>query len=251
MFDADLRSRLARLIWLFAMPITLAQAPASPESLNPSDPAATLARASKVNGLGTLDAHPWHVRATYEMFDGDGSPIGTGTYEEWWAGPKKDKRIYQSAGFTQTVYATSSGLLRRDNHAAPRIAELEVRHDLIQPIDEATLENYAFKIHEQSQGKTQLHCIELGHKGSVPHAYCFSGDQPILRVAVSMGGAFQTLYNDIFVLDGRFVARDIRMVAGLRPFLNIHVEKIASLDSINDADFLPPSDAVRPAGERK
>ena len=68
--------------------------------------------------------------------DGDGKPIGTGTYEEWWAGPKKNKRIYRSTGFTQTVYATSSGLLRRDNPANPRIAELEVRHNLLRPIDE-------------------------------------------------------------------------------------------------------------------
>ena len=246
MFDAVLQSRRACLLWLVMLPAALAQAPAAQEAPTPQEPASLVARAAEMNGLGAPGAHPWHVQATYEMFDGDGKPIGTGTYEEWWAGPKKNKRIYRSTGFTQTVYATSSGLLRRDNPANPRIAELEVRHNLLRPIDEPTLENYAFKIHETLQGETHLHCVELGRKGWVPHTYCFGGDLPVLRATVSLGGAFQTVYNDVFAFDGRFVARDIRMVSGLKPFIHIHVEKIEALDTINDADFRPSPDLDPP-----
>jgi hypothetical protein len=246
MFDAVLQSRRACLLWLVLLPAALAQAPAAQEAPTSQEPASLVARAAEMNGLGAPGAHPWHVQATYEMFDGDGKPIGTGTYEEWWAGPKKNKRIYRSTGFTQTVYATSSGLLRRDNPANPRIAELEVRHNLLRPIDEPTLENYAFKIHETLQGETHLHCVELGRKGWVPHTYCFGGDLPVLRATVSLGGAFQTIYNDVFAFDGRFVARDIRMVSGLKPFIHIHVEKIEALDTINDADFRPSPDLDPP-----
>jgi hypothetical protein len=249
MFDAVLQSRRARLFWLVLWLAALAQAPAAQEAPTSQEPASLLVRAAEVNGLGARGAHPWHIQATYEMFDGDGKPIGTGTYEEWWAGPKKNKRIYRSTGFTQTVYATSSGLLRRDNPANQRIAELEVRHNLLRPIDEPTLENYSFKIQEKLQGETHLHCVELGHKGSVPHSYCFGGELPVLRATVSLGGAFQTLYNNIFAFDGRFVARDIRMVSGLKPFINIHVEKIEALDTVNDADFRPSPDLDHPPDE--
>ncbi len=249
MFHAVLESRRARLFWLVLLLAPLGQAPAAQEAPSSQEPASLLARAAALNGLGAPGAHPWHIQATYEMFDGDGKPIGTGTYEEWWAGPKKNKRIYRSTGFTQTVYATSSGLLRRDNPANPRIAELEVRHNLLRPIDEPTLENYAFKVHERLQGATHLHCVELGHKGSVPHTYCFGGELPVLRATVSLGGAFQTVYNDVFAFDGRFVARDIRMVSGLKPFINIHVEKIEALDAVNDADFCPSPDPDQPPDE--
>jgi hypothetical protein len=249
MFHAVLWSRRARLFWLVLLPAALAQAPAAQEALISQEPASLLARAAEINGLGASGAHPWHIQATYEMFDGDGKSIGTGTYEEWWASPKKNKRIYRSTGFTQTVYATSSGLLRRDNPANPRIAELEVRHNLLRPIDEPTLDNYAFKIHERLQGEIHLHCVDLGHKGSVPHTYCFGGELPVLRATVSLGGAFQTVYNDVFAFDGRFVARNIRMVSGLKPFINIHVEKIEALDTINDADFRPSSDMDQPPDE--
>jgi hypothetical protein len=246
MFDAVLQSRRARLLWLVLLTTALAQAPAAQEAPTSQEPASLVARAAEMNGLGAPGARPWHVQATYEMFDGDGKPIGTGTYEEWWAGPKKNKRIYRSTGFTQTVYATSSGLLRRDNRANPRIAELEVRHNLLRPIDEPTLENYAFKIHETLQGETHLRCVELGRKGWVPHTYCFGGDLPVLRATVSLGGAFQTVYNDVFAFDGRFVARDIRMVSGLKPFIHIHVEKIEALDTLNEADFRPSPDLDQP-----
>jgi hypothetical protein len=246
MFHAVLPSRRARLFWLLLLLAALGQAPAAQEAPGSQEPASLLARAAALNGLGTPGAHPWHIQATYEMFDGDGKPIGTGTYEEWWAGPKKNKRIYRSTGFTQTVYATSSGLLRRDNPANPRIAEFEVRHNLLRPIDEPTLDNYAFKVHERSQGEAHLHCVELGRKGSVPHTYCFGGELPVLRATVSLGGAFQTVYNDVLAFDGRFVARDIRMVSGLKPFINIHVEKIEALDSVNDADFRPSPNLDHP-----
>jgi hypothetical protein len=249
MFNAVLQSRRARLFWLILGLAALAEAPAAQEAPSSQEPASLLLRAAAVNGLGAPGSRPWHIQATYEMFDGDGKPLGTGTYEEWWAGPKKNKRIYRSTGFTQTVYATSSGLLRRDNPANPRIAEWEVRHNLLRPIDEPTLENYALKIHERSQGETHLRCVELGHKGSVPHTYCFGGDLPVLRATVSLGGAFQTVYNNIFAFDGRFVARDIRMVSGLKPFINIHVEKIEALDTVNDADFRPSPDRDQPRDE--
>jgi hypothetical protein len=39
------------------------------------------------------------------------------------------------------------------------------------------------------------------------------------------------------------------MVSGLKPFINIHVEKIEALDTINDADFRPSSDMDQPPDE--
>lgn len=45
---------------------------------------------------------------------------------------------------------------------------------------------------------------------------------------------------------GHYVARDIRVINGGRPFLTIHVDVVEGLSDVADAIFVPPSDAIGP-----
>ena len=71
-----------------------------------------LETAGRINGFFTPDSAPWHLRATYSMLNAAGQATGTGTYEIFWAGPKKIKQSYASKEFSQTDYITEAGLLR-------------------------------------------------------------------------------------------------------------------------------------------
>jgi len=54
-----------------------------------------------------LGCHPGQVNeASYDQFDEDGDNIHSGVDEEFWAGPKKYRRIYKSDNLNQTDYAT-------------------------------------------------------------------------------------------------------------------------------------------------
>lgn len=92
-----------------------------------------LRKEAGLNGLQSTYAHPWHIMVTYDQFDEDGDNVHSGTYEEFWDGPKKYRRVYKSDNFNQTDYATDHGLFRRGDQRWPDIAELQVRAEVVDP----------------------------------------------------------------------------------------------------------------------
>ena len=86
---------------------------------NPLDPAAMLLMGSQANDLDGPDVRPWHVRVSYQTFDSDGDPDKSGTFEEFWASPKKYKRIYTGDDFNQIDVATDQGLFRNGSQEWP------------------------------------------------------------------------------------------------------------------------------------
>ena len=74
----------------FAQDATPAVAPAKEApavAALPSDPKELMLLAAKTNGLTGDDVQPWHVEATYQLLDEQGSVRDQGTYEEFWVSP--------------------------------------------------------------------------------------------------------------------------------------------------------------------
>lgn len=208
---------------------------------------------SGLNGLQSSDAQPWHVMITYDQFDEDGDNIRSGTFEEFWAGPKKYKRIYKSDNFNQTDYATDHGLFRVGDQRWPDSAELQVRTEVIDPFSfAATLHGFRAGTVERTFGAYKLQCVQI-EKDSVivsdPTQYCFEPDSSVLRYTHGSGW-FQTAYNRIVTFQGRNVAQDVDVTDGGKPYLKLRVEAIELISHVDEADFAPPSDAVGPIGER-
>ena len=99
----------------------------------PTEPAAMLSLAATANGLDGPDVQPWHIKVSYQTFDHDGDPEISGTYQEFWISPRKYKRSYASANFTQTDFAMDGALYRSGNQEWPGSWEMKVRKLLIQP----------------------------------------------------------------------------------------------------------------------
>ena len=75
----------------------------------PTEPAALLQLASKLNGLHGADLQPWHVRATWQTLDEERQPKEQGIWEEWWVGEKKYRMTNKSADAERTIYGTDRG----------------------------------------------------------------------------------------------------------------------------------------------
>src|SRR5580700_1766841 len=68
-----------------SLPPGLGQEPSTPPM--PSDPKALMLLAARANSIAGADVQPWHLKATFQVFDWDGKLTNQGTYEEFWAGP--------------------------------------------------------------------------------------------------------------------------------------------------------------------
>jgi TonB family protein len=218
----------------------------------PKDAGAILSLASPLNGLASPGLKPWHVKASYETFDREGKSDGRGTFETFWAGPRKYKQVFTSAAFTQTEYRTETGTYRTGNRLSVPYPQAFLVEQLLRPmpsqedIDEASPER-----REQAFGKVQLQCVMLSQKivrvayaplGLFP-TYCFAPDKPLLRFS-TFGGGIGVIFNQIVLFQGRYFAKQIAVKDKSLPMIVIQVEEVGGLASGDDALFTPPADAV-------
>lgn len=211
-----------------------------------------IAKEAVLNGLQSKDVRPWHIVVSYDQFDEDGDNVHSGVYEEYWAGEKKYKRTYKSDDFNQTEYATDKGLFRQGDQQWPDRVQSQVASEIVAPFYyAATLQGFYGRNVERAFGGYKLQCVFIEQDSGVsdPTQYCFEPGTSVLRYTRGFGW-FQTVYNRIELLEGRNIAHQVDVTDGGKPYLKLRVETIELLPHVDDASFIPPSDAVGPLGDR-
>ncbi len=237
----------------FASSQTAAAPAAQPSPGMPKDPAALMQLAEQVNGLTGPGMKPWHIKLSYQTYDSDGKPKDQGTFEEWWAAPDKDKRVYTSPSFTQTEYFTSKGVFRTGaENIGPPFAEYLLRERLTSPLTSLTAVPGA-DLHKQDNPfpKSKLTCVErrpplkseYGAPVGLFPLYCFNQDRPMLRFSGSFG-LLNTEYESVGQLDGRYVGTSLRITDSGKPLITAHLLEGSLLPAGAESAFTPPADAV-------
>ena len=52
---------------------------------------------------------PWHLKASYTIYDESSNPKTQGTYEHWWASPQLYRNSWERPGATHDVWRTIDG----------------------------------------------------------------------------------------------------------------------------------------------
>ncbi len=240
--------------------LSLAQDKAAAPAVKPSElklpkeAADILALASRTNGLGSLALQPWHLTAKYDAFTRKGKPDGSGTFEVYWAGPKKYKQIITSADFTQTEYVTDKGIFRTGNPNGVPYPQAFLSEQLMHPmpaqdeVDEASPER-----RDQDFGKVKLACVMLSQKNTrivdaplgVFPTYCFDTNMPLLRAATFSGG-IDVFFDNPAIFQGKFFARQIVVKDMKTVRINIQIDNLTGMAALDETIFVPPPDAVAP-----
>jgi hypothetical protein len=242
-----------------ANPAPVAQSAASPslaDSPTPTDPKDLLDLARKVNGLSGPDVQPWHLKASFELFDNDGKSKDKRTYEEWWVSEKQCKRVYASAEFSQTEYGTDHGMFHAGSQEWPSWPLSLLHRAVVQPIPtKEDLEGCGQRKLEGKFGALRLPCVALAYKGgkqvdeSSP-SFCFDPLKPILLYSNTSQRNNQAVFSHILLFDHRYVAKDTRLLFLGKPSLSIHVDTLEALDSKKNLDMALPTNAVPVATSR-
>jgi hypothetical protein len=222
-------------------------------SVMPSDPKALMLLAERSNGLTGPGAQAWHVKASFTVLDEGGHAKDQGSYEEFWVSPTKYKRTYTNSRLTQTDYGTESGVLRsgaRDSDLEPFT---QIRNEIVNPIPIGGLEHEHVSLDKLTydQEGNKLLCLGLKAIASsgpgshfVPPAFCLDANVPALRVSVRRGEIPQFIHTNILVFQGRYLPQDLTGAQGSKPVLQVHVDTVETIKTINDADFAPSRDAM-------
>ena len=102
-------SRLVLALFLAAGFPAPGQSSASPPQTLPKDPRAILAAAAPFYDFNDPALKPWHLKASYQLYDDNGKPIEQGTFEYWWASPKVYRSTWARPGTEYTDWYTADG----------------------------------------------------------------------------------------------------------------------------------------------
>jgi TonB family protein len=214
----------------------------------PEKPADILKLSIAMNGLHAISLSPWHLKASFQTFDNSNQPKSTGTFEEFWASPTKFKRILTTAGSSETEFGTDHGYYRVGSQDWPEKAEILLGETLIEPIPEGVnLLGLHLEKKPLSLGPVHLECVTLESAGAfvTTSVYCFAQDEPILRLTVASQSRAQTEYDNIILFDGRYVARDIRVIGeNGKTSATVHIGTLEPISRVLDSDFSPSSGAI-------
>ncbi len=212
----------------------------------PSNPKKLMLLAAKSNGLISDDMKPWHLKVSYKYFDDQGKVEDEGTFEEFWVSQTKYKRVYTSKTGSRTEYGTDKGVLNSDNEKPVSTHDM-TRHILSPMPSVQSVENSNdYVIRQDTVDGEKLNC--LNPKGNSSHTYCLDLQEPALRFT-NAGGTERVTRKNIIRFQSHYVAEDMQIQYasfGSIPAhsLTAHVDSIEALNTIDEAVFTPPSNAV-------
>lgn len=223
----------------------VAAAATAPDPVMPKDPNALMQLAARVNGIGSPDMKPWHIKAAYQTFDADGKPKDQGVFEEWWAAPEKYKISYTSSKFNQVQYriGDNSWTSGDAGWAPPRddMVEQYLIHPLQMP---AAIDKRSYVMAKRQLGNVTLVCARHDDSKSEPpgpDVICFDDQKPVLRLEESEGEF--VLFNDVVRMDNHYVDRQIIVEALSHPIVKADVTTLEFPNAFDDSVFAVPASA--------
>jgi TonB family protein len=220
----------------------------------PMDPRKVIAAAAPFYDFSAATLKPWHLKATYQLYDDKGDPSEQGTYEYWWVFPTVYRSSWTRPGATYTEWHAADGKHAHLATGEPfNFFEFKLQGALLSPIPGAedldpkrsSLDRETVKL-----GDIKLPCVmvipktvqrgQMDPLGLFP-TYCFDPQNPDLRVSYSFG-TITTEFNRIVKVQNRYISREILMFEGKRKILSATVDSITFLDPSNPA-LTPAPDA--------
>jgi hypothetical protein len=232
----------------------LAQTADSPTAGLPQDSGGVFAAVAPNYDYSGLK--PWHLKATYQLYDDAGKPTEQGTYEYW----RASKQVYRSSwtrgSVTYTEWHTADGkVARQGGSEALNYFEYKLETALISPLTAAgRLDPAKFRLDENAV--TEPHSVvscysaaPIEAKDVPPPAktfwlfptYCFNTKLHLLLGIDDFGTQTMKFY-DFKQIEGKYLARVVDIRDGDRDVFSAQVESIGEI-SPSDPALTPPEGA--------
>lgn len=240
------------------------QAVATTPTELPKDPRAILAVAAPYYDFKDPSLKPWHLKATYQLYNEEGKPSEQGTYEYWWASPKVYRSTWTRPSASQSDWHTADGKHTfKDSGEGLEYFEFKLQASLFSPLpDPSELDPTKIRLDRELEpifAGVKTPCIMvvplMPHHGQVQTVpvglfptYCFDTKLPALRASFSWG-ALATVFNRLAIVQGKYLAQEILFLDGKRTILSAKVDEVNGLNP-SDTALVPPADAKTPSVDK-
>lgn len=250
---------VSAILVAIALPVLAQQPSAAPAPGLPKDPRAIFDAAAPLYDFNDASLKPWHLKATYQLYDQDGKPTEQGTYEYWWASPTLYRSSWSRPSATRSEWHVSDDeLADLSTGQSLNFFEFRLRSAFFSPLPKAEELNATgvrlqvdnrkiFTDGEKSpcimvvpNMPQQFPLVNSAPTGLFP-TYCFDPDRPMLRAETSFG-TLAMQFNNFVVIQGRYLARKIDIFEGKRQILSATVDAARAISPADPA-LTPTADA--------
>ncbi len=210
----------------------------------PSDPRELLAAAAPFYDYTSKELKPWHLKATYQLYDEKGDPTEQGTYEYWWVSPQEYRSSWTRPGAMHTDWHTPDGKHHYlANGDALKFFEYKLQAAVLSPLPSSSeLDPTKVRLERRWMPKSspKVPCImvipimpEHGQIQTVPlglfPTYCFDPNLPALQASYSFG-TVAIEFNRIVKAQDKFLAREVLFFEGTHKILSATVDSMTYLN---------------------
>lgn len=221
---------------------------------NSKDLPALLAANRSNDQLDSPGGKPWRMKASYQLYDAQEKPAGSGTYEYDWATPGKSRMLWNRGNTTITLWSLpGSPDLVSGNIDQLRPVELDIRGltSGVLPSPQV-LAQYDLSLHPISFGQSALRCVILAPRKNLPaqnpaafSGYCFDQEKPQLRLMTIQSASLTLVLLDNPVLfHGAWIPRNLLMLRGGKKIFSLDITELN--DSSDSPGAFTPLSAARP-----
>jgi TonB family protein len=215
-----------------------------------------LAAAAPLYNFNDPAMKPWHLKGSYQLYDGSGNPGEQGTYEYWWLSPKVYRSSWTRAGAARTEWHTANAkAMYQATGDRLFYLEHELEKLMFSPLpDPAKLDAGSAELgmDQMEIGKIKLPCVvvkvRMRPDGRTPvgaatpeGSYCFDPSAPMLRVERIFTSVFVE-FNRLTKIQNRILGENIEIAAGRQKLLTFTATETDGLQK-DDAALTPPTDA--------
>ncbi len=231
-----------------------AQDTPTPQPGQLKDPRAILAAAAPFYDFSDPALKPFHLKATYQLYDENGKPTEQGTFEYWWASPKVYRVSWSRPSATRTYWHTADGkeaYVETGEHLG--YFEQRLQSNLFSPIPSGeTIDpsKNGLILNSVKVGGLRFPCVsDVPLKGDDPSDFrtlptkCFEPTLPVLRFEFNAQGIVATNYDNLAKFQGKFLARTIQIVGGNQKLFTAAVDNTNAIDP-SDSALVPSQDAI-------
>jgi hypothetical protein len=220
------------------------------------DPRAILAAAAPFYDFSDPTLKPFHLKATYQLYDDKGNPAEQGTFEYWWVSPEVYRVSWSRPSANRTDWHTADGKSAYETTGEGlSFFEYKLQSAFFSPLPKpADLDPKSIRLDRQEMklGDVKIQCAMViplmpqhGQLQPVPlglfPTYCFDPIVPVLRVTYSFGTVAME-FNNLAKVQNRFLPREVLFFEGGRKVLTARVEWIAGI-APTDPALVPSTDS--------
>jgi len=251
-----MRAQILAAVFLLGAFAASAQDTSTPQLSQLKDPRAILAAAAPFYDFNDPALKPWHLKATYQLYDDKGNPPEQGTFEYWWASPKLHRAAWTRPGASHTTWYLANGkeayLTSGEDLDYFERQLSTVLFSPISPSNNADPSKTVLLRNTLKVGDTELVCISRQFGKTLENqpidfrslpTQCFDSPLPVLRLGLDGDGVMTTAYDNIVGFQGKFLAHSIEFRAGQQRLFTVKVDTIDEFDP-SDPALLPAADAI-------